>query len=290
VGDKYKLLPQLSKFFPQDLDRIIEPFVGGGSIFLNSNAPEVLANDLNSHVIEIHKLLYLQGDRMEQFISKFRKLAKSYELTCSFDGESVPEDVKKKYPKTYFAHLNRQGYSRLREKFNNSSSRDTLELYALMIYGFNRMLRFNSAGDFNIPVGNVDLNANVVGALHEYSNRTAGRKVIFSNLDFESFLKSIEFRVRDFVYVDPPYLITSSEYNKGWDDSCELRLYEILDYLNSLGVKFALSNVEIYGDKNNPILEEWMKKYHIHVISSNYINYFNNGKKMLKEVLVCNYE
>ena len=290
VGDKYKLLPQISKLFPKDFDRIIEPFVGGGSVFLNTEAPEVLANDLDSNVIDIHELLYLQGEQMNQFISKFTKLARSYGLTCSFDGDLVPEDVRKKFPKTYFAQLNRPGYAKLKEKYNSSKKRDVLELYILMVYGFNRMLRFNRAGDFNIPVGNVDFNLNVVRALQGYSSKTVGRKVSFSNLEFEVFLKSLTYRKGDFLYVDPPYLITASEYNKDWNESCELRLYEILDYLNTLGVKFALSNVEIYGDRANIILEKWMQKYQVHVVSSNYINYFDNGKKKLKEVLVCNYE
>ena len=290
VGDKYKLLPQITQLFPKDFERIIEPFVGGGSVFLNTEAPEVLANDLDSNVMEIHELLFLQGEKMDQFISKFAKLARSYDLSCSFDGDLVPDDVRREFPKTYFAHLNRPGYAKLKEKYNCSKKRDALELYALMIYGFNRMLRFNRHGNFNIPVGNVDFNPNVVKALQGYSSRTVGRKVSFSNLEFEVFLDSIKYRKGDFLYVDPPYLITRSEYNKGWDESCELRLYELLDRLNALGVKFALSNVEVYGDRSNEILEKWMQKYQVHVVSSNYINYFDNGKKSLKEVLVCNYE
>ena len=152
------------------------------------------------------------------------------------------------------------------------------------------MLRFNREGKFNIPVGNVDFNPNVVKALQGYSSRTIGRNVVFSNLEFEAFLNSVSFKEGDFLYVDPPYLITASEYNKGWDETCESRLYAILDHLNTFGVKFAVSNVEIYGDRANVMLEKWMQKYKVHTVSSNYINYFDNGKKKLKEVLVCNYE
>lgn len=290
VGDKYKLLPQITQLFPRESHRIIEPFVGGGSVFLNTQAPEVLANDLNADVIKIHELLYSQGEHMDQFISKLAKLARYYGLSCSFDGDLVPADVRKRFPKTYYAYLNRPGYEKLKEKFNNSKERDTFELYALLIYGFNRMLRFNKAGDFNIPVGNVDFNSNVVRALNAYSTNTIGRHIRFSNLDFEAFLNSIKYRSGDFLYIDPPYLITASEYNKGWDESCESRLYTLLDQLNTFGVKFALSNVEIYGDRVNTVLEKWMQRFRVHTVSSNYINYFDNGKKEIKEVLVCNYE
>lgn len=290
VGDKYKLLPQITPLFPKKFKRIIEPFVGGGSVFLNADTQEVLANDLDSNVIGIHKLLISQAEKMDEFVLNFTKLARSYDLTCSFEGDVVSSEVRKEFPKTYFAHLNRPGFNTLKEKYNSSKARDELELYVLMIYGFNRMLRFNKDGKFNIPVGNVDFNPNVVRALHGYSTRTIGRDIIFSNLEFEAFLNSVTFRNGDFLYVDPPYLITSSAYNKSWDESCELRLYDILDRLNSEGVKFALSNVEIYGDKSNRLLEKWMHKYQVHVVTSNYINYFDNSKKTLKEVLVCNYE
>ena len=45
VGDKYKLLPQLEENFPKDIDRFIEPFCGGGSVFLNTDANQYLLND-----------------------------------------------------------------------------------------------------------------------------------------------------------------------------------------------------------------------------------------------------
>lgn len=290
VGEKYKLLHQITPLFPQEFDRIIEPFVGGGSVFLNTDAREVIANDLDSHVIAIHNLLLSHGGTMDQFISAVIKLARSYGLSCSFEGDLIPDSIRDEFPKTYFAQMNRPGFIKLRDKYNSSDKRDVLELYTLMIYGFNRMLRFNKSGDFNIPVGNVDFNANVVKAIHSYSERTTGRKITFQSLEFEEFLTSIKFKDRDFLYVDPPYLITASEYNKGWNEDSEIRLYRALDRLNENGIRFAVSNVELYGDRTNTILESWMKKYKVETITSNYINYFNNRKKALREVLVCNYE
>lgn len=290
VGDKYKLLPQLTQLFPKEFNRIIEPFVGGGSIFLNIDAEEVIVNDLDSNVIAIHNLLHSQGEAMDNFISRFTNLARSYGLSCSHEGDLVPEDIRAKFPKTYFAQLNRSGFTKLKEKYNNSKERDVIELYALMIYGFNRMLRFNREGNYNIPVGNVDFNSNVVNALRGYSESTFGKNIKYENLEFDNFINLIKFRAGDFLYVDPPYLITASEYNKGWNDECEIKLYKILDQLSEKGVKFALSNVELYGERSNSILKNWMKKYQVNIISSNYINYFDNGKKVLKEVLVSNYE
>jgi DNA adenine methylase len=290
VGDKYKLLPQIKPLFPEKFDRIIEPFVGGGSVFLNTESDRVIANDLDKNVIAIHELLISQGSNMPKFVSKVTKMAQHYGLSCSYLGDEVPQEIRVKFPKTYFAQVNRAGFTKLKDKYNNSSKRDVLELYTLMIYGFNRMLRFNRKGEFNIPVGNVDFNQNVARALLEYAERTEERDIEFKNMEFEEFLNSIEFKKSDFLYVDPPYLITASEYNKGWDEDSETRLYYLLDLLNDKGLRFALSNVEVYGDRVNVILENWMKKYDVNIVSSNYINYFDNKKKRIKEVLVRNYE
>ncbi len=84
-------------------------------------------------------------------------------------------------------------------------------------------------------------------------------------------------------------MITASEYNKLWDEQAEADLLNTIDGLNKKGIKFALSNVtHDNGSKNNQ-LNNWIKKYKIHKIESNYINYHDNGKKQIKEVLITNY-
>ena len=93
----------------------------------------------------------------------------------------------------------------------------------------------------------------------------------------------------DFVYLDPPYLISASEYNKLWNKELESDLLKMIDVLDKKGVKFALSNVTHYNGSKNDLLLEWMKKYKVYKIESNYINYHNNGKKIIKEVLITNY-
>lgn len=57
----------------------------------------------------------------------------------------------------------------------------------------------------------------------------------------------------DFVYLDPPYLITFSEYNKLWDEETEKDLLALLDFLDGEKIKFAISNVTHYKGKVNSI-------------------------------------
>ena len=113
----------------------------------------------------------------------------------------------------------------MRNDFNKDKTIPEL-LYVLLIYGFNRMLRFNSKGDFNLPVGNVDLNQNVINALNHYFNFAAEHELHFSSCDFRTFLKDLNFKANDFIYLDPPYLISNSEYNKLWSENDEKALLQ----------------------------------------------------------------
>ena len=55
VGDKYKLMPQLKELMPKNIEQYIEPFVGGGSSFLNSKGNTYMLNDVDSYVVELHQ-------------------------------------------------------------------------------------------------------------------------------------------------------------------------------------------------------------------------------------------
>ena len=85
-------------------------------------------------------------------------------------------------------------------------------------------------------------------------------------------------------------MITNSEYNKLWTEKEEEELLNLLDILNSKGIKFALSNVFEHKGKENVLLKDWSKKYNVHIIKSNYISYYDNSiKRDTLEVLITNY-
>jgi DNA adenine methylase len=289
VGDKFKLMEQFINLFPKGINNFYEPFVGGGSVFLNIEAKKYYLNDIDKHLINIHKFLKENSKNSKGFFEEVEKITTEYGLSKSYQEDIIPIALKKKWKKTYFARFNKDGYEKLRECVNNNKKNDPLILYVLLIYGFNRMLRFNGGGRFNLPVGNVDFNKNVVNALNDYFDFVRNKKIIFSSSDFRKFFIGKKYYESDFVYLDPPYLITASEYNKFWDQKSEIGLLKLIDKLSAKKVKFALSNVTHYKGNKNNLLIEWMKKYKTHKITSNYINYHNNSKKDIKEVLITNY-
>lgn len=290
VGDKYKLMPQLNLLFPKNIDKYYDVFCGGGSASINVNANSFYLNDLDSRIIDLHSHLQINSRDIDEFICKMYGIIEYYGLSLSERGSNQEiEALKKIYKKTYYAKYNKESYVKMKNDYNDNQDNIDL-LYLLLVYGFNHMIRFNKEGKFNLPVGNVDWNKNVTNALKHYADWYNSNIVTLSSAtDFEQFVISKELSSKDFLYFDPPYLITGSDYNKLWSDQDELRLYDLLDQLDGMGVKWGLSNMITHKGKVNNLLLKWGKRYNEYQINSNYISRFDNSvKKDSKEVYITN--
>ncbi|MDR0828899.1 MAG: DNA adenine methylase, partial [Prevotellaceae bacterium] len=113
--------------------------------------------------------------------------------------------------------------------------------------------------------------------------------------DFD-ILKNLEYRDGDFVYIDPPYLITTATYteNGGWNNLSEIELLDCLSFLHNNNIKFALSNVLEKNGAKNFILENWIKDNNFNIIDINYhysSSSYNKKDRYAKEreILVTNY-
>jgi site-specific DNA-adenine methylase len=100
----------------------------------------------------------------------------------------------------------------LRDYYNETA--DINALFCLTIFGFNHQIRFNEKKLFNIPVGKADFNKKVRKNLKKFTEKLKKIDVEIKNDDFFEFLEEIEIDNDDFVYCDPPYLITNATYNE----------------------------------------------------------------------------
>ena len=187
-----------------------------------------------------------------------------------------------------------KGYNKFREYYNKT--RYPIDLFILVCYSFNHQIRFNKDGNFNMPFGkdrsyfNETLKKNLIN-FHKIIKQD---NIVFTNLNFLS-LKPEKLTENDFVYCDPPYLITCATYNEqdGWNETLEKQLYELLDKLNEKNIKFAVSNVLYNKGKENEILKEWCKKYNVYHLDKTYSNCsyhaLDKDKNSTDEVLVTNY-
>jgi DNA adenine methylase Dam len=192
---------------------------------------------------------------------------------------------------------NKEGYLRLRAFYNASRDKKSsrILLLVLIIYSFNNQIRFNGKGEFNLPVGKRDYNGNTRKNLAAFNLATNTKKLTFTVGDFRSLL-DINFDKKDFVYLDPPYLLGLASYNEsgGWSKKYEHDLYSILSDLNKRGIRFALSNVLEHKGETNDILQKWvdengftMHKLNFSYKNSNYQSTAKNG--VTSEVLITNY-
>lgn len=271
VGGKYKLLPQLMKYFPTNINTFVDLFSGGFNVGINVKSNRTICNDINDFIIDLYKELY--KDSVEDVLAKINANIKEYGLSKENEG----------------------AYKKFRIHYNET--KDPIDLYTLTCYSFNYQFRFNNNREYNNPFGRnrSQFSENMKNNLILFSNRLKKMNIEFSSKEFDK-VSIDDLGQDDFIYCDPPYLITTGSYNDGnrgfkdWKEDEELKLYKFLDKVNEKNIKFALSNVIEHKGKENVLLKDWSKKYKVIYLENDYSNSSYNTKKgESKEVLIINY-
>lgn len=176
AGGKQRLLPQLRRLLAP-AERLIEPFVGGGSVFLGTSYPRYLLNDANTAVSEFWSALKTDCKSLMRQAQPF------------FDD----------------AYRSDEAYRRIRDEFNASVC--TIEKSAQLLYlnrfCFNGIYRVNRMGKFNVPYGK----PNKVPSFPADRCLFAGEKLKSADImsgDFEPAMGNGG--IGDVIYCDPPYL------------------------------------------------------------------------------------
>lgn len=278
TGNKYRILNQIIEHFPKKCDSMLDLFCGGATVGLNANIKNIYFVDNKSQIINL--LNYIANVKFDEFLSDIEKLITKYNLSYSakYGYKLYKKQIIDANPNNGLKKYNEQGFYKLRDDYNNLINKNSDQanqlLYLLMVYGFNNDIRFSSAGNFNLPVGKTDLNKNNVNKISNYISKISKLNYKFQCADFYSKeIYKLADKV-DFVYMDPPYLITTAVYNEnnGWSDELEYKLLDFLNYLIKNNKPFVLSNVlEKRGKKNEP-LSYWIyqNKNVIEVIDINY--------------------
>lgn len=293
TGGKAKILNQILPLFPEKIDKFFDLFCGGCNVGINVSANHIYFNDLNKNLINLYK--YLTKINIENIIDEIYKIINTYNLSLvSKNGY----EFYKCNSSDGLGNYNRDKYNKLKNDYNSMKKNESayIMLYVLIVYAFNNQIRFNKKGEFNLPVGKRDFNKNMEEKLISFVNELQTRKCTFSSFDFRTFDIN-KFSKDDFVYVDPPYLITCASYNEqnAWNDDDEISLLNFLDLLDDNNIKFGLSNVLTSKGKKNTILIRWLNRHNnykpIH-LDYNYSNcnyQIKNKTDLCDEVLIINY-
>ena len=216
-GGKFRLLPRIRRVL-QPGKRLIEPFVGSGAVFLNTDYPAYLLADANPDLIGLYSQLREEGAAFINYCRRF------------FNGNANTSE-------TYYAY---------RDEFNETRRarrKSALFLY-LNRHGYNGLCRYNGKGGFNTPFGRYDKPYFPEKEMQAFVQRSQGATLLQAHFD-ESMARA---QPGDVVYCDPPYVPLSdtahfTDYHTGgftWND--QVRLADIACELAHNQIRVVISN------------------------------------------------
>ncbi|QIQ20609.1 Dam family site-specific DNA-(adenine-N6)-methyltransferase [Zophobihabitans entericus] len=182
AGGKYTLVEKITKCLPEG-EQLIEPFVGAGSVFLNTNYESYILSDINQDLISLFKII-------KRSPQKFIQDAK---LLFTEQNNTAP------------------AFYELRDLFNQSDSeyqRSLLFLY-LNRHCYNGLCRYNSSGEFNVPFGQYKKIYFPESEIHYFAEKAKNAQFICTS--YEKAMKKA--RTGSVVYCDPPYEPLSDSAN-----------------------------------------------------------------------------
>ncbi|MDA9557715.1 Dam family site-specific DNA-(adenine-N6)-methyltransferase [Vibrio sp.] len=205
AGGKYGLVEDIRRHLPE-ANKLIEPFVGAGSVFLNTDYDHYLLADINPDVINLYNLLKAEP---EKYIEESKRWF-------------TPQ------------HNDKEVYLDVRQQFNQTDDiwyRSLAFLY-MNRFGFNGLCRYNQKGGFNVPFGSYKKPYFPEQELEFFSEKAKKATFICEGYA-ETFRRA---RKGSVVYCDPPYAPLSTTANftsysgKGFSLDDQAHLAEVAEH------------------------------------------------------------
>lgn len=175
AGGKYGLSDVIAKMLPKG-ECLIEPFVGAGSIFLNTDYSKYILNDINQDLINLYKILQTKPDAFIQ------------------DAKS------------FFSIENNQSehYYQFRKEFNDSDDSYFRSLVFLYMnrHGYNGLCRYNKSGGYNVPFGKYKRPYFPEAELNFFADKAQQATFVCEGYR-KTFTRA---KPDDVIYCDPPYV------------------------------------------------------------------------------------
>ena len=224
VGGKNRIMDTLKAHLPE-ADCLVEPFVGGASVFMNTRYSRCILGDSNGALINFWRAA---RDNTDSLIDEAKDL--------------------------FLEHNNRADYLAIRNTFNAEnhaflstgiSDRRKLRLAAMFLYlnrhCFNGLFRVNGKGDFNVPFGSYSKHYFPEREIRAFADKANSTRTLLVHGDFRKTLSCAShlFSMGNTlcVYCDPPYLPFSGRdyftaYGKPFTKDDHIRLRAALDRLS----------------------------------------------------------
>lgn len=266
AGGKTQLLEEINKRKPSNYNNYIEPFIGGGALFFDTQPQAAIINDMNRQLINCYQQI------KENAAALIKKLAK---LEKEFNNLNTDEE------KAAF-------FYDIREKFNANMFRKKLTATEASYFIFlnkccyNGLYRINGSGLYNAPYGhrkkvNLFEEENILQVAQQLNN------TIILNGDFEAACSTAV--AGDFIFFDSPYYDTFDTYQKGgFTEADHRRLAELFKQLTDKGCYCMLTN------SNTDFIKGLYKDFNIDIIQVKRMINADAKNRKGEEIIVTNYE
>lgn len=194
AGGKTRVMPQLLEHLPK-ADCLIEPFVGSGTVFMNTEYRRYILCDSNRALINFFRVVTMDTERL---INITRSM---------FHGDNTED--------RYYAR--RTLFNSM--QWSDTSRPDQALLYAALFlylnrHGFNGLYRTNLRGEFNVPFGKYVAPYFPEKEVRLFAEKASNTKAIFMHSDFRHSIPDVMQLAYDAViYCDPPYIPVSDTSN-----------------------------------------------------------------------------
>lgn len=196
AGGKARVMPQLLKHLPK-ADCLIEPFVGSGTVFMNTEYRRYILCDSNLALINFFEML---TEHTEELIKSARMF---------FQDGNFSED--------YYAC--RDGFNFISKNcLIHAGTARKVQWAAMFLYlnrhGYNGLYRVNLKGEFNVPFGKFAAPYFPEKEMRLFAEKANDTKAVFFHSDFRDAIHGVMRLPCDAViYCDPPYIPTSKTSN-----------------------------------------------------------------------------
>ncbi|SHJ55761.1 DNA adenine methylase [Fibrobacter sp. UWP2] len=185
IGGKARILDQILPLLPSNISTFVDLFCGGCNVGMNVIANNTIYNDISKPLISLLKTF--RKMKNSTIINGINSIIDEYgfsrtrEHNFKFYGGDANKGV---------SEYNRKKFLLLRDYFNSYPKKNNkyyILLYTLILFGFNNQLRFNSKGEFNLPVGKRDFNVAIENKLVKFLDALRSQNCCFMNKDFRQF-------------------------------------------------------------------------------------------------------
>lgn len=274
-GGKSREIPQFLPYIPDDFQRYIEPFFGGGAVYFYLEPDNAIVNDANERLMTFYQQLRSQYPLMRQQLDELQRI---YEK-----NQQEFKQLKTQLPDERVPNANEELYYHMRQLFNHPDETylDGVLYFFINKTAYSGMIRYNNNGEYNVPFGRYP-NFNTRLITQQHSDLLQSAELF--NVDYRQIFDMAG--EGDFMFLDPPYDCVFNDYGNidmmnGFNEAEHRRL--AADFRNlpcrALMVigKTPLTE-ELYGEF---IFGEYYKNYAVNIR-----NRFKNDKM---HIIVKNY-